>query len=220
MVEEFIISKLNEIGRAIKRNALECIILHSEIDNNFGRLYIRWFVDIFCDDGGETHYYKDYHSYRFIQKNFYFYRYDEKKELIKDYKEVMTSYYMDIERFVELVSAYYPEAKLINFITNFEVFDTKLEYSHGRDISYLKRSDCFDNEPEYVKGGCQVLIKNRFEYTTLEYYGDKINDNDKDNVEIMHHIEGNERCFKHLTDMKKRLGVKDCDDYFFNSRLY
>ncbi|MFW6246831.1 MAG: hypothetical protein ACOC22_01500 [bacterium] len=202
MAEQFIIDKLSEIGRAIKRNVLDHVVLTSYIDSNFGRTYVRWFINVIyknCDD--EIHYYKDYMSYRIEVQ--YSYKDDEERFYLRSsFKETMNKYYNDISRFVELVSSYYPDVKIINFINNFEMFDGKLHYLDGRDIFYLKKSDLFDDELEYVDGRCS-LIKDRFELKTLEYYGDVVKEEDNKDERIKSRIECLEEEFNQLKTIKE-----------------
>jgi hypothetical protein len=181
MEENFIISKLNEIGRAVEKGTLRYVKIGSQIDESFGRCYVRWNVEVETT-GLETHYYKDYESYHLWDSDHSFFNDEEYGK--KHFKITMLSYYNDIRRFFELVASSYPEVKIINDICNFEIMDRKLFISSPRQISFIKKVNAFKGDEvtgQYLK------INDRFEHIYLNHLTEEEINGFEDNHWLMQH---------------------------------
>lgn len=150
----FIEDQLSTIKKAYDDNKLEYVCISSDIDESFGRCYIRWNVSIELIDGYDFTYRKSeqYQSYRLWSRDYSSYKifeecdYDLFKVKRHYFDELFVEYYSDLRRFVELFKAHFPDVKLYNLISEFEFAKCGLKgmnvhMSHFGWINYTVLSD-------------------------------------------------------------------------------
>jgi hypothetical protein len=143
----FIRNQLRKIQIVAEKNFLNYVNIYSRIDENFGRVYIRWYVNVGLVEGRSfTYDFDKYLSYNIWDKHDNRYQLSKKErwEVRSEYSEVLSQYNTDVCRFCELLFAYFPDVEFYQFISKFDFHVDKkfsnvtILESEPRTISLIK----------------------------------------------------------------------------------
>ncbi|MFA5366681.1 MAG: hypothetical protein WC333_02255 [Dehalococcoidia bacterium] len=198
--EFFIKNKLRKIQTVAEKNLLNYVCIYSGIDENFGRVYIRWYIEIGLLEGRSFEYdFDKYLSYNIWHKDENRYELTKKEpwEVRNKYSETFFEYYIDIRRFCELLFAYVPNVEFYQFISK---FDFHIDKKFG-NITIL------ESKPESIS-----IIKNVNEnfkvYNILHPTQEEIekasaNDDEK-RFELLDHLEHANFCYENYKKLTEK----------------
>lgn len=145
----FVQKQLSYIQKAYEREHLDCVYLYSGYDDNFARLYIRWYVGIKLIHPWDWQYRMDeeYQSYQLWGKSDGYRHFREADfnawSLTCSFSDDFDQYDRDISQFVQMMKIYFPDVKFYFFPSDFEFTTSEYQSALGRTIHnytfHLKR---------------------------------------------------------------------------------
>ena len=177
-ISELLLSKLIEINNAIGEDNLEHVVISSNIDQSFGRGYLRLEINVVVKKIDHNANYgfptQDYVSYEIWGKNDGFFKRTQDEVLI-ELRGIMAQYYADATRAFETIGMRYPTIPIHSEICSFEIFGSTLKLKKYYQIQCIRIVDGL-----YVKGYYNSTLDNKWyqeQFEDCERYKNVIKEN-------------------------------------------